>query len=146
MNNSENQLTDIPIDDNDNEMNNSENQLTDIPIDDNDDVINNSENQLTDIPINDDVINTDNGNDVDVDVENNDQKVKKTKETLKRTVIKALIWRIIAVISTIILAVLLYNDLKKATMLAIVDNLIKLFLHFFFELAFNKWKWGIIIE
>ena len=72
--------------------------------------------------------------------------IKQTKESLKRTVVKAIFWRIIAIVSTLILAVWLYNDLQKATTLAIIDNIIKLILHFVFELSFNKWKWGIIIQ
>lgn len=72
--------------------------------------------------------------------------IKQTKESLKRTVVKAIFWRIIAIISTLILAAWLYNDLQKATALAIIDNIIKLILHFVFELSFNKWKWGIIIK
>jgi|TARA_Y100001949_G_scaffold174240_1_gene181314 uncharacterized membrane protein len=72
--------------------------------------------------------------------------IKQTKESLKRTVVKAIFWRIIAIISTLILAAWLYNDLQKATTLAIIDNIIKLILHFVFELSFNKWKWGIIIK
>jgi len=72
--------------------------------------------------------------------------IKQTKESLKRTVVKAIFWRIIAIISTLILAAWLYNDLQKATALAVIDNIIKLILHFVFELSFNKWKWGIIIK
>ncbi|SVA64217.1 uncharacterized protein METZ01_LOCUS117071, partial [marine metagenome] len=65
--------------------------------------------------------------------------IKQTKESLKRTVVKAIFWRIIAIISTLILAAWLYNDLQKATALAVIDNIIKLILHFVFELSFNKW-------
>ncbi len=72
--------------------------------------------------------------------------IKQTKESLKRTVVKAIFWRIIAIISTLILAAWLYNDLQKATALAVIYNIIKLILHFVFELSFNKWKWGIIIK
>ena len=72
--------------------------------------------------------------------------IKQTTESLKRTVVKAIFWRIIAIISTLILAAWLYNDLQKATALAVIDNIIKLILHFVFELSFNKWKWGIIIK
>ena len=50
--------------------------------------------------------------------------IKQTKESLKRTVVKAIFWRIIAIISTLILAAWLYNDLQKATALAVIDNII----------------------
>ena len=73
-------------------------------------------------------------------------RVKTPKESLKRTVVKAIFWRIIAIVSTLILAAWLYNDVQKAISLAIIDNIIKLILHFIFELTFNKWKWGIIMR
>ena len=96
------------------------------------------QNDLTDIQIND-----------GIDENTNPQdpiRVKTTKESLKRTVVKAIFWRIIAILSTLILAAWLYNDLQKATYLAIIDNIIKFILHFIFELSFNKWKWGIIMR
>jgi len=73
-------------------------------------------------------------------------RVKKPKESLKRTVVKAIFWRIIAIVSTLILAAWLYNDVQKAISLAIIDNIIKFILHFLFELLFNRWKWGIIMK
>ena len=50
-----------------------------------------------------------------------EQQSVKIKETLKRTVVKTLIWRVIAIASTIILAGILYNDLQKAATLGIVE-------------------------
>ena len=96
------------------------------------------QNDLTDIQIND-----------RIDENTNPQEptqVKKPKESLKRTVVKAIFWRIIAILSTLTLAAWLYNDLQKATYLAVIDNIIKFILHFVFELTFNKWKWGIIMR
>jgi|TARA_B100001971_G_scaffold60976_1_gene55975 uncharacterized membrane protein len=95
------------------------------------------QNDLTGIQIND-----------RIDENTNPQdpiRVKKPKESLKRTVVKAIFWRIIAILSTLILAAWLYNDLQKATYLAVIDNIIKFILHFIFELSFNRWKWGIIM-
>jgi uncharacterized membrane protein len=96
----------------------------------------NLENDLTDIRIDD---NT-NSN------AQEPTRVKKPKESLKRTVVKAIFWRIIAIVSTLILAAWLYNDVQKAISLAIIDNIIKFILHFLFELSFNRWKWGIIMK
>jgi len=93
-------------------------------------------NDFTEIQINNDT-NSNNQDTIEI---------KKTKESLKRTVVKAIFWRVIAILSTFMLGALLYNDLQKATYLAIIDNIIKFILHFIFELVFNKWKWGIIIE
>ena len=71
-----------------------------------------------------------------------DKSIVKLKETFKRTVVKALIWRVIAILTTIILAVLLYNDLQKAATLGLADNIIKLVIHFIFERIWNKILWG----
>jgi len=71
-----------------------------------------------------------------------EQQSVKIKETFKRTVVKTLIWRVIAIASTIILAGILYNDLQKAATLGIADNLIKLVIHFVFERIWSKILWG----
>jgi len=71
-----------------------------------------------------------------------DKSIVKLKETFKRTVVKTLIWRVIAILTTIILAVLLYNDLQKAATLGLADNIIKLVIHFIFERIWNKILWG----
>ncbi len=71
-----------------------------------------------------------------------DKSIVKIKETFKRTVVKTLIWRVIAILTTIILAVLLYNDLQKAATLGLADNIIKLVIHFIFERIWNKILWG----
>jgi len=99
---------------------------------------------MTDIKIDDNVYENENENDNNNN--NEPTRVKKPKESLKRTVVKAIFWRIIAIVSTLILAAWLYNDIQKAVSLAIIDNIIKLILHFVFELSFNKWKWGIILR
>jgi len=98
--------------------------------------------ELTDIKIDGDENENQNQNENEQEL----VRVKKPKESLKRTVVKAIFWRIIAILSTLILAAWLYNDLKKATTLAVIDNIIKFVLHFVFELSFNKWKWGIIMR
>ena len=51
-----------------------------------------------------------------------EQPTVKIQETFKRTVVKTLIWRVIAILTTIILAVLLYNDLQKAAMNSLLNN------------------------
>ena len=67
----------------------------------------------------------------------------KIKEKFRRTVVKTLMWRVIAITSTTILALFLYNDLEKATKLGIIDNIIKLFIHFIFERIWSKILWGM---
>jgi len=69
--------------------------------------------------------------------------VIKIKEIFRRTVVKTLMWRVIAITSTTILALFLYNDLEKATKLGIIDNIIKLFIHFIFERIWSKILWGM---
>ena len=69
--------------------------------------------------------------------------VIKIKEIFRRTVVKTLMWRVIAITSTTILALFLYNDLEKATKLGIIDNIIKLIIHFIFERIWSKILWGM---
>ena len=71
-----------------------------------------------------------------------EQPTVKIQETFKRTVVKTLIWRVIAILTTIILAVLLYNDLQKAATLGLADYIFKLVIHFIFERIWNKILWG----
>ena len=66
------------------------------------------------------------------------------KDSVKRTHVKAILWRIISVIFTIILATWLYSDAGLATIFSVVDNIIKHILFIIFERLFNRWTWGFI--
>jgi uncharacterized membrane protein len=65
-----------------------------------------------------------------------------------RSVIKALSWRIIASITTFILALLIFgndpNALEKATGIALLESVIKMALYFFHERLWINISWGLL--
>lgn len=78
-----------------------------------------------------------------------DFKVKKEKVTRDRpikSILKAITWRIIASLTTFILAYLFfYSDplaAQKATGIALAEAIIKMFLYFFHERAWESLRWG----
>lgn len=65
-----------------------------------------------------------------------------------RSVVKALSWRIIASITTFILAMLFFgndpNALEKATGIALLESVIKMALYFFHERLWINISWGLL--
>lgn len=59
-----------------------------------------------------------------------------------RSVIKALSWRLIGTIDTLIVSYVLTNEILLATSIASIDFLTKLILYFFHERIWNKINWG----
>ncbi|AUC86157.1 hypothetical protein CW731_13075 [Polaribacter sp. ALD11] len=66
----------------------------------------------------------------------------KTSEKPLRSVIKALSWRLIGTLDTLIVSYLLTGEIGLATSIASIDFITKLVLYFFHERIWNKIKWG----
>ena len=66
----------------------------------------------------------------------------KTSEKPLRSVLKALSWRLVGTIDTLIVSYVLTGKIGLATSIASVDFLTKLVLYFFHERIWNKIKWG----
>ncbi|WP_299012042.1 DUF2061 domain-containing protein [uncultured Polaribacter sp.] len=66
----------------------------------------------------------------------------KNSEKPLRSVLKALSWRVIGTLDTLVVSYLLTGELVLATSIASVDFLTKLLLYFFHERIWNKIKWG----
>ena len=66
----------------------------------------------------------------------------KTSEKPVRSIAKALSWRIIGTLDTLVDSYLLTGKMSLAASIASVDFLTKLILYFFHERAWNKIKWG----
>lgn len=66
----------------------------------------------------------------------------KNSEKPLRSVIKALSWRLIGTIDTLIVSYFLTGKLKLAASIASIDFITKLVLYFFHERIWNKIKWG----
>lgn len=59
-----------------------------------------------------------------------------------RSVVKALSWRLIGTIDTLIVSYFITGEILLATSIASVDFLTKLVLYFFHERIWNAIKWG----
>ncbi|ARV07356.1 hypothetical protein BTO04_11945 [Polaribacter sp. SA4-10] len=59
-----------------------------------------------------------------------------------RSIAKALSWRIVGTIDTLIVSYILIGEFILAASIASVDFLTKLVLYFFHERLWNKIKWG----
>lgn len=68
----------------------------------------------------------------------------KASEKPLRSVVKALSWRVIGTLDTLIVSYLLTGEIVLAASIASVDFLTKLVLYFFHERIWNKVKWGKI--
>ncbi|MEJ6674336.1 MAG: DUF2061 domain-containing protein [Flavobacteriales bacterium] len=66
----------------------------------------------------------------------------KASEKPLRSVLKALSWRCIGTIDTLLVAYFLTGEIRLATSIASVDFITKLVLYFFHERIWNTIKWG----
>ena len=66
----------------------------------------------------------------------------KNSEKPLRSILKALSWRVVGTLDTLVVSYVLTGELAVATSIASVDFLTKLILYFFHERIWNKIKWG----
>ncbi|MEN8836191.1 MAG: DUF2061 domain-containing protein [Polaribacter sp.] len=74
--------------------------------------------------------------------ENKGFKEDKTSEKPIRSVIKALSWRVVGTLDTLIVSYILTSEIALATSIASIDFITKLILYFFHERIWNTIKWG----
>ena len=67
-----------------------------------------------------------------------------TKETFCRSLVKSVIWRGIATISTFSIAYFIDNNIHSAIKISILDCTINFTLYFIYERGFSNIKWGYI--
>ncbi|APZ46383.1 hypothetical protein BW723_08770 [Polaribacter reichenbachii] len=65
-----------------------------------------------------------------------------TSEKPVRSIVKALSWRVVGTLDTLIVSYILTGKIALAASIASVDFLTKLILYFFHERVWNKIKWG----
>jgi len=65
-----------------------------------------------------------------------------TSEKPLRSIAKALSWRIVGTLDTLVVSYLVTGKIVLAASIATVDFLTKLVLYFFHERIWNKIKWG----
>ena len=66
----------------------------------------------------------------------------KTSEKPLRSVVKAVSWRVVGTLDTLIVSYLLTGEIAVATSIASVDFVTKMILYFFHERVWNRIKWG----
>lgn len=66
---------------------------------------------------------------------------KKTDQPI-RSVAKAISWRIIGTLDTLLISYLLTGEVVIAASIATIDFVTKMFLYFFHERIWNKINWG----
>ncbi len=69
-------------------------------------------------------------------------KESSTSEKPIRSVVKAISWRVVGTIDTLLVSWFVAGDLKIASSIASVDFATKMILYFFHERAWNAIKWG----
>jgi len=67
-------------------------------------------------------------------------------ETKRRSVVKALTWRVIASLDTTVIAYFVTGDITKAISIGGFEIITKMVIYFFHERAWNGIKWGKRIE
>ena len=75
-------------------------------------------------------------------------KIGRLKEKVKRgrSVFKAITWRIIASLDTFFLSYIITGRFDWATSIAIFEIITKAIIYYFHERAWNRVKWGRVIE
>lgn len=63
-------------------------------------------------------------------------------DTKKRSIVKALSWRITATVTTIVIVLLFTGKLLLALSVGLVELVVKLLLYYVHERAWNRLRWG----
>ncbi len=71
----------------------------------------------------------------------NDQYYKRG-ETKRRSIVKAITWRTLGTLDTIVIAYVLTGEIKTAVSIGGIEIFTKMFLYFFHERMWNMIKWG----
>jgi uncharacterized membrane protein len=63
-------------------------------------------------------------------------------ESKKRSLIKTITWRIVAIISSFVITYLFLGDILQSVSLTILLNVTAVILYYFHERVWNSVKWG----
>ena len=66
----------------------------------------------------------------------------KRGETKRRSIVKAITWRTLGTIDTIVIAYVLTGEIKTALSIGGIEVFTKMILYFFHERIWNMIKWG----
>jgi uncharacterized membrane protein len=65
-----------------------------------------------------------------------------TKESISRSALKAISWRLVGTIDTILIAYLITGTIEQALSIGFIEWGTKIVLYFFHERLWNKLQWG----
>ncbi len=66
----------------------------------------------------------------------------KRGETKRRSIVKAITWRTLGTLDTIVISYFLTGEIKTAISIGGIEIFTKMFLYFFHERTWNTIKWG----
>lgn len=64
------------------------------------------------------------------------------RETLKRSLLKTISWRVIGSLDTVVIAYLITNEVNDALTIGGIELISKMVLYFFHERTWNTIRWG----
>jgi len=70
--------------------------------------------------------------------------VGKLKETRTRSIVKAAIWRVIALAVTYLIVWLFTGSIETSIIITLIANLLKTVLYYALERVFQRVEWGMI--
>lgn len=76
------------------------------------------------------------------EVRNNKYSEDKNSEKPIRSIVKAVSWRVIGTLDTLLISYILTGEVAIAASIASIDFITKMFLYFFHERLWNKISWG----
>ena len=65
-----------------------------------------------------------------------------SREVVKRSIVKAISWRIIGTLDTICIAFFITGHIRDALSIGLIEWITKMILYFFHERTWNRIKWG----
>jgi len=71
---------------------------------------------------------------------------KSGSDTAKRSLVKALVWRLIALVQTGVIGSLITGNLAVGSSIAVADSIFKTALYYVHERAWSYVRWGIVFE
>ncbi|MCK5402376.1 MAG: DUF2061 domain-containing protein [Flavobacteriaceae bacterium] len=77
-----------------------------------------------------------------INIKIKEDKTIKSKEKLKRSLVKTISWRIVGTLDTVLISWLITGTLALAFSIGAIELLSKMVLYFYHERVWNNIKWG----
>jgi uncharacterized membrane protein len=80
--------------------------------------------------------------DLHLNRKNRDKKSSAPKESISRSALKAISWRLVGTLDTILIAYLITGTISQALSIGFIEWGTKIVLYFFHERLWNRFQWG----